>query len=196
MNLTPEQQELGRRNFMRVLAGAPALAALGAAAAARGPVRGGPVRLGFVGLGAQGRVLLEQTDPRYGEVVALCDINPVPLQKADESLVQTGRQPLKHYADWKEMIGKERLEGVVVASPLFTHTDFAVACMEAGLHVLCEKMMGLDDAACHRMADAARRTGPLTAAAAPSAARAGVPASTRMKLRRPRSSCSGVRFIV
>ena len=133
MNLTPEQQELGRRNFMRVLAGTPALAALGAAAAVKGPVRGGPVRLGFVGLGAQGRVLLEQTDPRYGEVVAVCDINPLPLQKADASLVQTGRQPLKHYADWREMIQKERLEGVVIASPLSTHADLAVGCMEAGL---------------------------------------------------------------
>jgi predicted dehydrogenase len=159
MNLTPEQQELGRRNFMRVLAGTPALAALGAAAAVKGPVRGGPVRLGFAGLGGQGRVLLEQTDPRYAEVVALCDINPLQLQKADESLVKTGRQPLKHYADWKEMIQKERLEGVVVASPLSTHADLAVGCMEAGLHVLCEKMMGWDEASCHRMADAARRTG-------------------------------------
>jgi predicted dehydrogenase len=159
MNLTPEQQELGRRNFMRVLAGTPALAALGAAAAVRGPVRGGPVRLGFIGLGGQGRVLLEQTDPRYAEVLALCDINPLQLRKADESLVKTGRQPVKHYADWKEMIQKERLEGVVIASPLFTHTDVAVGCMEAGLHVLCEKMMGIDAASCQRMADAARRTG-------------------------------------
>ena len=66
MNLTPEQQELGRRNFMRVLAGTPALAALGAAAAAaRDPCAAGPVRLGFIGTGGEGRVLLEQTDPRY-----------------------------------------------------------------------------------------------------------------------------------
>ena len=159
MNLTPEQQELGRRNFLRVVAGTPAFAALGVAAAVKGPVRGGPVRLGFIGLGGQGRVLLEQTDPRYAEVVALCDVNPLQLQKADESLVKTGRQPVKHYADWQEMIQKERLEGVVIASPLFTHTDVAVACMEAGLHVLCEKMMGIDDASCRRMGDAAKRTG-------------------------------------
>jgi predicted dehydrogenase len=158
MNLTPEQQDLGRRNFLRVLAGTPALAGLGAAAAMKGPVRGGPVRLGLIGLGGQGRVLLEQTDPRYAEVVALCDINPAQLKKADESLVKTGRQPVKHYADWKEMIQKEKLEGVVIASPLFTHTDIAVGCMEAGLHVLCEKMMGLDDASCRRMAEAATKT--------------------------------------
>jgi predicted dehydrogenase len=158
MNLTPEQQELGRRNFMRVLAGTPALLTLGAAAALKGPVRGGPVRLGFIGLGGQGRVLLEQTDPRYGEVVALCDINPDQLKKADESLVKTGRQPVVHYVDWKEMIEKQRLEAVVVGTPLFTHADVAVGCMEAGLHVLCEKMMAIDVESGRRMAEAAQRT--------------------------------------
>ena len=158
MNLTPEQQALGRRNFLRVLAGTPALAGLGAAAAMKGPVRGGPVRLGIIGLGGQGRLLLEQTDPRYAEIVALCDINPAQLVKADDSLVKTGRQPVKHYADWKDLVQKERLEGVVIASPLFTHADISVGCMEAGLHVLCEKMMGWEPAACARMTEAARRT--------------------------------------
>jgi len=43
MNLTPEQQELGRRNFLKALAGTPALAMLAASAATRGPVRGGPM---------------------------------------------------------------------------------------------------------------------------------------------------------
>jgi predicted dehydrogenase len=159
MNLTPEQQELGRRNFLRVLAGTPALAALGAAAAVKGPVRGGPVRLGFIGIGGQGRVLLEQTDARFGETVALCDVNPAQLAKADESLVKTGRQAVKHYAEWKEMIQKEKLEGVVIASPLSTHAAIAVGCMEAGLHVLCEKMMAWDAASCARMAEAAQRHG-------------------------------------
>jgi predicted dehydrogenase len=157
MNLTPEQQELGRRNFMRAVAGTPALAALGAAAAVKGPVRGGPVRLGFIGTGGEGRVLLEQTDPRYGEVVALCDINPSQIAKADESLLKTGRPPAKHYVEWKEMIQKERLEGVVVATPLSTHADVSTGCLEAGLHVLCEKMMAWDDASCRRMAEAATR---------------------------------------
>jgi predicted dehydrogenase len=158
MNLTPEQQELGRRNFLRVLAGTPAVAGLGVAAAVNGPLRGGPVRLGFIGLGGQGRVLLEQTDPRYAEVVAICDINPLQLEKADESREKAKRPPARHYADWQDMIEKERLEGVVIASPLFTHTEIAVGCMEAGLHVLCEKMMGIDPPSCQRMADAAERT--------------------------------------
>ena len=68
MNLTPEEQDHGRRNFLKAVATTPALAALGAAAAVRGPVRGGPVRVGFVGLGGQGRVLLGETDPAYAQV--------------------------------------------------------------------------------------------------------------------------------
>jgi predicted dehydrogenase len=159
MSLTPEQKELGRRNFVRALAGTPALAALGAAAATKGPVRGGPVRLGYVGLGGQGRVLLETTDPRYAQVVALCDINPLHLKRADESMRKAGLETVPHYSDWKEMVEKEKLEGVVLAPPLFMHADMSVACLEAGLHVLCEKMMAWDAASCQRMIDASRKAG-------------------------------------
>ena len=67
MNLTPEQQAVGRRNFLKAVAGLPALAGLGIAAASRGPVTGGPVRVGFAGLGGEGRVLLAQVDPAYAE---------------------------------------------------------------------------------------------------------------------------------
>jgi predicted dehydrogenase len=157
MNLTPEQQALGRRNFLKVLAGTPALAALGTAAAVKGPVKGGPVRLGYVGLGGQGRVLLEQTDPAFGEVRALCDVNPTSLARADEALKKSGRPPARHYADWQDMLQKEDLEGVVVATPLWTHADVVSGCLEAGKHVLCEKMMAWDVAGAERMLAAARK---------------------------------------
>ena len=159
MNLTPEQQELGRRNFMKALAGTPALAALGAAAAWKGPVRGGPVRLGFVGLGGEGRVLLEQTDPAFGEVRAICDINPAHLAKADEVLAKGGKPAARHYGDWKEMLQKEDIEAVVMAPPLWLHAELASGCLEAGKHVLCEKMMAWDIDGCHRMQEAAKKSG-------------------------------------
>jgi predicted dehydrogenase len=159
MNLTPEQAAQGRRNFMKILAGTPALAALGAAAVMRGPVRGGPVRVGFVGVGGQGRVLLSNADPAFAEVRALCDINPANLTRADEVLARTQRPPARHYASWEEMLQKEDIEAVIMAPPLWMHADLAVGCMEAGKHVLCEKMMAWDVAGCERMRDSARRTG-------------------------------------
>jgi predicted dehydrogenase len=151
MNLTPEQQALGRRNFLKAIAGVPAVAGLGAAAAMKGPVRGGPVRVGFIGVGGEGRVLLSQTDPAHAEVQALCDVNPDQLAKADEVLEKTGRPPARHYAEWKAMIASEPLEAVIVAVPLWLHADVACGCLDAGLHVLCEKMMAWDLAGCDRM---------------------------------------------
>jgi predicted dehydrogenase len=161
VTLTPEQQERGRRSFLRALAGTPAVAALGAAAALRGPVRGGPVRLGFVGLGGQGRTLLGQTDGAFGEVRALCDINPAHLAKADGVLAETGKPAARHYEDWQDMLQKEDLEAVVMAPPLWLHTDIAAGCLEAGKHVLCEKMMAWDLDGCRRMQETARKAGRL-----------------------------------
>ena len=111
MNLTPEQQAVGRRNFLKAVAGVPALAGLGAAAAVTGPVRGGPVRVGVIGLGGEGRVLLAQTDPAYAEVVALCDINPAQLGLADEVLGKTARPAATHVVEWKELIARDGYRG-------------------------------------------------------------------------------------
>ncbi len=159
MNLTPDQETLGRRNFLKALAGTPALAALGVAAATRGPVKGGPVKVAWLGVGGQGRALLGRMDPAFTDVRALCDINPTSLAKADELLARAKLPPARHYADWKEMLAKEDIEGVVMAPPLWMHADLAVGFMEAGKHVLCEKMMAWDVPSCQRMMDAAKKTG-------------------------------------
>jgi predicted dehydrogenase len=159
MNLTPEQEIIGRRNFLKALAGTPALAALGAAAALKGPLPGGPVRLAYIGVGSQGRAQLDVARLPHADVRALCDINPSSLTRADEILKQNGLPPARHYAEWREVLQKEDIEGVVLAPPLWAHADIAVGCLEAGKHVLCEKMMAWDVAGCERMRDAARRTG-------------------------------------
>jgi predicted dehydrogenase len=55
------------------------------------------------------------------------------------------------------MLQKEDIEAVVMAPPLWMHADLAVGCLDAGKHVLCEKMMAWDVPSCERMRDAARR---------------------------------------
>jgi predicted dehydrogenase len=157
MFLTPEQQQVGRRTFLKALAGTPAVGLLAAAAAARGPVPGGPVRLGIIGVGGQGRALLNNVDPAFGEIRALADINPASLARANEALLKKNLPKPRHYVEWSEMLQKEDLEAVLVAVPLWQHADVAVGCLEAGKHVLCEKMMAWDVAGCERMAQAAER---------------------------------------
>lgn len=155
MSLTPEQKEIGRRNFLRAVAGTPALAALAAATAAEGPRRGGPVKTALVGAGGEGRVLLGQCRKGWVDVRAICDINPKHGDAAADSLAKSHPRP-RVYQDLKTMLEKEDLEAVVVATPLWTHADIAVACLQAGKHVLCEKMMAYDAAGCDRMLVAAR----------------------------------------
>src|SRR5919109_3434849 len=118
MHLTPEQETLGRRTFLKALAGTPALGLLGAAAVMKGPVRGGPVRLGIIGVGGQGRALLNNVDPAFGEIHAACDINPSALVRADEALQKRSLPAPRHYVEWRDMLEKEDIEAVLIALPL------------------------------------------------------------------------------
>jgi predicted dehydrogenase len=159
MHLTPDQQALGRRTFLKALAGTPALGLLGAAAVMKGPVAGGPVRLGVIGTGGQGRALLNNVDPAFADVRALCDINQLQLTRADEVIAKRRLPQAAHFVEWREMIEQADLEAVIIALPLWLHADVTVACLEAGRHVLCEKMMAWDVDGCERMARTAARTG-------------------------------------
>ncbi len=157
MNLTDEQKEQGRRNFLKALAGTPALAALGVAAAVRGPIKGGPVRAAVIGTGGMGRGLIAQCQKELIDLRAICDINPKRRRAVAENMQKNGWPQPKEYDDWMEMLGKEDLEAVIIATPLWSHADIAVGCLDAGKHVLCEKMMAKTEADCVRMLEAAQR---------------------------------------
>ena len=45
------------------------------------------------------------------------------------------------FVDPVEAAGDERIDAVVIAGPTFTHAEVAVAALQAGKHVLCEKPM-------------------------------------------------------
>ncbi len=156
MNLTPELKAIGRRNFLRAIAGTPAVAALAGATALEAPRRGGPVRAALIGAGGQGKVHLGQCQKGWIDLRAVCDINPKHAAEGADGLAKMGWERPRTYADYREMLEKEDLEAVIVATPLRTHADVTVACLEAGKHVLCEKMMAWDAAGCARMRQAAR----------------------------------------
>src|SRR5262249_16481516 len=157
MDLTEEMKVRGRRNFLKAIAGAPALLALGAAAITRGPVKGGPVKAALIGTGDMGTGHLRQCQKEYIGLDALCDINPRRGRAASDLLVSAGWPRTKEYDDWREMLAKEDLEAVIIAAPLWMHADIAVGCLDAGKHVLCEKMMAKNPADCSRMIQAAAR---------------------------------------
>jgi predicted dehydrogenase len=157
MGLTPEARRIGRRNFLKAVGGTSALAALAATAVVRGPVRGGPIRAALVGYGKQGKLLQTSMDPELMKLVAICDIKP--LTDADRKLIAGATW----YQDWRRMLQQERIEAVLIATPLWTHSEIAVACLEARKHVLCETAMAMDMNGCLQMMEAAKRNDRLLA---------------------------------
>jgi predicted dehydrogenase len=157
MGLTPEARRIGRRNFLKAVGGTSALAALAATAVVRGPVRGGPIRAALVGYGKQGKLLQTSMDTELMKLVAICDIKP--LTNADRELTAGAAW----YQDWRRMLQQERIEAVLIATPLWTHSEIAVACLEARKHVLCETAMAMDMNGCLQMMEAAKRNNRLLA---------------------------------
>lgn len=105
------------------------------------------VRLGIVGVGSRGRALLlnllELEQRMNMQVVAVCDNYEPHYQRA---IKLTGGNADAFY-DYRKMVEESGLDGVVIATPLHEHAHIAIGCMQAGLHVYCEKSMArhLDD---------------------------------------------------
>ena len=154
MQLTDEMKDLGRRNFLKAVAAA---SPPGSPAAPSLPLKGGPVRAALIGTGDMGSGHLKQCQKEFIDLKALCDINPRRRQAGVDILAKGGWPKPKEYDDWHEMLEKEDLEAVIIAAPLWTHADISVGCLNAGKHVLCEKMMAKSEADCVWMIDASER---------------------------------------
>jgi predicted dehydrogenase len=92
-------------------------------------------RVAVVGLGYWGpnllRVLVERTDV---EVSWICDMDGERLDRIAH------RYPGIRPTQWlDEVLADPHLDGVLLATPVFTHHEFARRCLEAGKHTFVEK---------------------------------------------------------
>ena len=109
------------------------------------------MRLGIIGLGRAGSWHLENWRQVEGTtVVAACDPTAASRRKAREL-------GLKAYDDPGEMLAREKLDAVDIVTPPAHHAPIAVACLERGLHVLCEKPLATTVGAALRMLRTAGR---------------------------------------
>src|SRR5581483_9086082 len=139
-----------RREFVTVPAAAAGSAAL---LSAQSP--NGAVRVAFIGVGNRGSYLLKNMLKVQGvQIVAICDINPETLQRAMNEAAAAGHQP-EGSAEFRKVLDRKDVDAVVIATPVDLHKDMAVASLEVGKHVYCEKPMALTPDDCRIVTNAA-----------------------------------------
>jgi predicted dehydrogenase len=129
-----------------------------------------PFKIALVGCGGMGRrhahgyIELRKYFDTV-EMAAVCDIHAdVAATVADEISDATGSRP-DIYTDFDEMLAHADLDGVAIVTSTPMHHIFAIKAMEAGLHVITEKPMGLTLKACRLMRDSSQKTGKVVAVA-------------------------------
>ena len=108
-------------------------------------------RLGFLGVGWIGRNRMEAlARDGLARVTALADPQP----KALEAAVEVAPSALRVQS--LEDLLEHELDGIVIATPSALHADQAVAALERGLAVFCQKPLARDAAETRRVLEAAR----------------------------------------
>jgi predicted dehydrogenase len=157
------ENRITRREFVRTTAaGAGLVLAAGAPAFGQARSANGKLNIALIGFGAQGRVLLESLlKIDTIQLVAICDIWEY-ARKYGERYLKASGVTVRAYENYEDLLAAEKdLQAVIVATPDFWHAPITNACLKAGLHVYCEKMMSNTIEGARSMVQTARETGKL-----------------------------------
>jgi predicted dehydrogenase len=93
------------------------------------------IRVGVLGYGYWGPNLARSIQAsRICELAAIAD--PSPQSLAQARLIHGGARLTEH---WSEVVADQSIHAVVIATPVDSHFDLALAALDAGKHVLVEK---------------------------------------------------------
>jgi predicted dehydrogenase len=134
-------QQLTRRRFVQTSAAAAALAAnpywLTSRVEAQ-EARNERPQVGAIGLGGQGTGIAQRASA-YGDVVAVCDVHRQHAERAKEKHFAKAEV----YEDYRKLLDRADVEAVTIGTPDHWHTEIALAALDAGKHVYCEKPLTL-----------------------------------------------------
>ncbi len=113
---------------------------------------GASIRIGIAGVAGMGRSHLFNAPNIDGyELAAICDVVPDALEKA-----AGGAPDAKRFSELDEMCRSGAIDAVVIATPNWLHAEHVTGALEAGVHVYCEKPLGVTIGECRAIADLAR----------------------------------------
>ena len=138
-----------------------------------GSLEGDPIRVGIIGFGGRGQHLCRSlgfategwlqsmsesasrnsSDQRLADFLAqddqnirltgVCDVFDFNAEEALASFNSADNE-IRRYRTWEDMIANPDIDAVVIATPDHWHAPIAIAALEAGKHVICEKPIALD----------------------------------------------------
>ena len=122
------------------------------------------VRIGFIGTGLRGRNHVNNILATEGvECPAFCDIDPDAVEKTLAMFEERGKPKPAVYSSneysYEEMLAREDLDGVIIATNWRWHTAMCIAAMEAKVYVGAEVSGAFSVDECWDLVNSHQRTG-------------------------------------
>lgn len=113
------------------------------------------IGVGVIGHGYWGPNLVRNFMEAPGStVVSVCDLS------ADRLAPLATRYPaIRTTSDYRELLADPRVDAIIVATPVATHFDLAMAALRAGKHALVEKPLAANSEQALRLVEEAERRG-------------------------------------
>lgn len=88
----------------------------------------------------------------------LCDIVAIASRNIESAKAEGGKLNIpKAYGSYEELLADKDVEAIYIPLPNHLHVEWAIKCLEAGKHVLCEKPIGLNSAEAQQLIDASKK---------------------------------------
>ncbi len=114
------------------------------------------LRIGIIGVTGRGRLWRHWNAPESRSVVVGgADVNPDKLALFQR---EHGGDPFVT-TDYRELLDRKDIDAIAVTSPDFTHEQYAVAALQAGKQVFCEKPLAITIEGCDRILTTWKETG-------------------------------------
>ncbi|HOU13616.1 MAG TPA: Gfo/Idh/MocA family oxidoreductase [Anaerolineae bacterium] len=122
------------------------------------------LKIGILGMGGMGwHHARRYPHVPNAQITAIADVVPERLEAKEAVAInlEDGAKALDlsqaaRYPSAAQLIAEADVDVVDICLPTYLHAEYAIAALEAGIHVLCEKPMALSVADCDRMIAAAR----------------------------------------
>ncbi len=115
-----------------------------------------PIRVGVIGTSWYSDLmhLPNMKSHPHAQLAAICGRN---LIRAQDMATKYNIPAV--YTDYREMLGKEKLDAAIVVTPDDLHYEMTLAALDAGLHVICEKPLTLNAQDARTLANRAEAAG-------------------------------------